>query len=477
MSSRLSALMGWSFFETLSGEIVVFIVGIVLARLLGAEEYGLCGVLMVFITISQGIIDGGFGSALIQSRQQHTEQDDRNTIFWFNMVISIGFYLLLFCCSDWVAQFYRHQVLSPMLQVLALLIVINAGGLVQRSILVKELKMQQLAIINSVGIIISSILGIWAAYYGAGAWSIIICRLSRTGLVVCGLWVCSSWRPNFSFCWESFRRLWRYASRIISMSFIENVFNNLNPILIGRYFSISDVGIFTRAQSITCVPRNLLQGTFVKFSFPFFSKNQHDLKVVTNYYFAFLWLSCSLLILCMGGLLLLGKPLILLLLTEKWSRCIPILQVLCVLGWVMPIQAIGNALLNGLGHVDALLKLTIFQRIILVVAIAVSIPFGFMALIIATSVAQLINSIMNIAFVAHVLQIRIMSVLRLFFVPLLSIAVACGGCWLLMPWWPHSMYLQILLIPFVVTGIFGLSIWLFSRHRLRRTLRLISAQS
>ena len=92
------------------------------------------------------------------------------------------------------------------------------------------------------------------------------------------------------------------------MSFIENVFNNLNPILIGRYFNISDVGIFTRAQSITCVPRNLLQGTFVKFSFPFFSKNQHDLEIVKNYYFAFVWLSCSLLILCMGGLFLLGDP-------------------------------------------------------------------------------------------------------------------------------------------------------------------------
>lgn len=477
MSSKISVLFGWNFLETLLAEVVTFIIGIILARILGAEEYGLCGLLMIFIAISQGIIDGGFGSALIQSRAAETEQRDRNTIFWFNVVVSVFCYLLLFFSSGWIAAFYRRPILAPMLQTLALLIVINALGLVQRNILLRELKMKELTIINFIGIFLSGVGGIAAAYGGMGAWSIIISRLTRTAILVAGFWFFSSWRPQWQFCRESLVRMWHYASRIFCISFIENVFNNLTPMVIGKSFSIADVGFYNRAESLQCVPRNLLQGIISRFCFPFFAKYQQDSDKLKSYYISFIWISTVILLLCLGGLAVLAEPVIVLLLTDKWAPCIPLLQIMCMFAWVMPIQTISNSILNGMGKVNAMLRLTFCQRCLLLFGIICGVPLGLTMLVVLTGMVQVINSMSCIVVVAHFLEVDLREVLRPLYAPLLCI----GTAWAVAEWAMINMtgmhILQMFVIPVLMSAVYCGGLLGIARSNLRTALILLNAKA
>lgn len=477
MSNRISVLFGWNFLETLLAELVTFIIGLILARILGAEEYGLCGLLMIFIAISQGIIDGGFGSALIQNRSLETEKQDRNTIFLFNVVISVFCYLLLFLSAGWIAAFYHRPVLAPMLQVLALLIVINALGLVQRNILLRELKMKELTIINFIGITISGVSGIAAAYEGLGAWSIIISRLTRTTFLVIGFWIFSTWRPQWQFCRESIVRMWHYASRIFCISFIENVFNYLTPMVIGKSFSIADVGFYNRAESLQCVPRNLLQGIISRFCFPFFAKYQQDFETLKKYYISFIWISTVILLLCLGGLAVLAEPVIILLLTDKWAPSISLLQIMCIFAWVMPIQTISNSILNGMGKVSTMLRLTFCQRLLLLLGIACGVPLGLTMLVVISGMVQVINSMSCIAVVAHFLEINLREVLRPLCEPLLCIGMAWAAAELVMINMTGMHILQMLVIPVLMTVVYCGGLLGIARSNLRTALVLLNSKA
>ncbi|MGE5411070.1 MAG: lipopolysaccharide biosynthesis protein, partial [Clostridiales bacterium] len=305
----------WSFtdnFINLGGQ---FIVGIILARILSPREFGLVGMLSIFIAISQTFIDSGFSNALI--RKQNCNQNDYSTVFYFNLVVSILCYSLLFVFSGYISSFFKEPQLKVLLRFLGLGLILNSFTLIQRTILVKNINFKTQTKVSFVATVGSSIVAIIMALNGFGVWSLVVLTLSRYGLISLFLWIWARWKPALVFSKKSFNDLFYFGSKLLISSLIETIYNNIYYLVIGRFFSAVDLGYYSRADQFQSLPSANLQSVIGRVSFPVLSKLQDDRdnlkhtfqKIIKNTMFVTFFL--------MMGMMAISRPLILTLLGSK----------------------------------------------------------------------------------------------------------------------------------------------------------------
>lgn len=442
--------LSWSFLEAAAQRGVQFIVGIVLARLLFPEQFGLIGMLMIFMAVSQAFLDSGFGAALVQ--KQKVTQTDLCSIFYFNIAVGIAAAGLLSFAAPWIAAFYKQPVLTSLTRVMSLTVVINSFGLIQNTILSKEIDFRTQTKVSLISGVLSGIIGITLAALGSGVWSLAVQQIAgaffRTGC----LWLYSAWRPALVFSVDALREMFGFGSRLLLSSVLSQLFDNIYLLVIGRLFSAAELGFFTRAKTLNDVPSQTLSQIVGRVTFPVFSTIQDDRERLKRGLKKALTMLVLLNFPVMIGLAMTARPLVLALLTEKWAPCVPYLQLLCAAGLLYPLQLINLNVLQSLGRSDIFLRLELIKKALIAVGIALTWQWGISAMIcgmIAVSiVSYYLNSYYNGVLISYPIREQVLDLLPYLVVSLLmGIAVYAVG----MPGYPGPWSL---LLAQIATGIF-----------------------
>ena len=324
LKNRTSKALFWSFLESIGFRGVQFIIGIILARLLFPEHFGLIGMLAVFLGVAQLFVNSGFGAALIQKRESTTT--DSSTIFYFNIIVGFFTVVLLWLIAPWIASFYNQPILTLLTRALSLTIVINSFSLIQTTILTKQINFKTQTKISVSASLLSGIIGIWLAILDYGVWSLVIQQICGSLFRTSFLWVFNDWRPALIFSIQSLREMFGYGSRLMFSWLLNVIFQNIYLVLIGRIFSAADLGFFTRAKTIEEIPSSTLSEMIGRVTFPVFSTIQDNPERLKNGLKKTLRVTALVNFPMMIGLALIAHPLVFVLLTEKWAECIPYLH-------------------------------------------------------------------------------------------------------------------------------------------------------
>ena len=379
LRSKTIHAISWSFLESVGMRGVQFIVGIVLARLLMPAQFGLIGMLTIFMAVAQSFLDSGFGAALIQKRD--TTQTDICSIFYFNIVVGLAVAGLLCMVAPWIAAFYNQPILTPLTRVLSLTIVINSFGLIQNTIVTKQINFKTLTGVSLLASALSGIIGISMAASGFGVWSLVVQQISSTFFRTVFLWFLKTWRPALVFSLNSLREMFGFGSRVLASGLLNTIFDNIYLLVIGKLFSATELGFFARAKQFGEFPSHQLTWMVGRVAFPVFSTIQDDparLKRGLKKALTTLALVNFPIII---GIVVLARPLVLALLTEKWAPCIPYLRLLCLVCLLFPLNWFNMNVLYAIGRSDLCLRLEIVKKVLIVINIAITWRLGIRAMI------------------------------------------------------------------------------------------------
>ncbi|MGL4570195.1 MAG: lipopolysaccharide biosynthesis protein [Clostridium sp.] len=372
-SLRKKTLSGlfWSFSEIILNQGIQFIIQIFLARLLLPEEFGLIGMITIFIAVSNSLIDSGFTNALI--REENTTQEDYSTVFYFNLITSVLLYCILFVFSPSISIFFNQPELSKVLRVLAITLIINSFGIIQRTILVKKINFKAQMNINIFSSIVSGIAAIFLAYKGFGIWSLVYRTIIMQLIQAILLSIVNRWKPSLVFSIKSFKKLFGFGWKLLVSGLIDTTYNNLYYLVIGKFYSASDLGYYTNAQKLRDVAATSISTAVQKVTYPVLSIIQKEEEKLRSVYRKIICSAVYITFPVMIGLAIIARPLILLLFGENWSNSIEYFQILCFAGMLYPLHAINLNILQVKGRSDLFLKLEIIKKVISVTLIFVAI--------------------------------------------------------------------------------------------------------
>lgn len=305
----------WSLIDNIANTGVSFLVGIILARILTPAEFGILGMITIFIAVSNSIIDSGFSNALI--RKTDAKPIDYNTVFYFNLVIGIIFYFILYVSSPAISRFFNEPQLISVTRVMGSILIINALGIIQRTLLVKKVDFKTQTKVSIIASVTSGIIGIGMALAGFGAWSLVGQQVSRQLLNTTFLWVYSKWRPIIEFSTNSFKELFCFGSRLLVSGLIETIYRNIYYIIIGRFYSATQLGQYTRAEQFNTIFSSNLTSVVQRVSYPALSSIQNEPERLRSAYRKVIKITMLVTFACMLGLAAIAKRLILILIGEN----------------------------------------------------------------------------------------------------------------------------------------------------------------
>jgi len=383
----------WGTIEQLSMKGAQFVIGLVLARLLLPADYGLIGMLAIFIAIAQTFTDSGFSIALIQKKNRN--ETDFATTFFFNIGVSIFFFLTLFFTAPYIAIFYNSPELSLLTKVIAFNIILSSFAVVQRAKLTILLDFKTQAKASFSSVIIGGVVGILMAYRGYGVWALVVQSLIRNGSNTFFLWIMSRWVPKPVFSKASFLELFSFGSKLLGAGLLDTIYRNMYLIVIGKVFDARELGFYTRAQQFQKLPSENISNIISRVTFPVMSSIQDDSEKLSTVYRKFIRLSAFIIFPLMAGLAVISEPLIRLLLTEKWILSVPLLQLLSFAGMLYPIHSINLNILKVKGRSDLFLRLEIIKKIIITIAILITFSFGVKVMVIGQIITSYIAFFIN----------------------------------------------------------------------------------
>lgn len=443
--------LSWSFFESLGMRGIQFFIGILLARLLFPAQFGLIAMLLIFMAVSQAFLDSGFGAALIQKHE--ATQLDNCSIFYFNIVVGLVATSLLCLLAPWIAEFYKQPVLIPLTRAISLTIVINSFGLIQNTILTKQLNFKTQTKVSLIADTLSGIIGVAMAIMGYGVWSLVVQQVSRAFFRTVCLWVFSPWRPALIFSLDALREMFGFGSRLLLSNLLNQIFDNIYLLVIGKLFSATDLGFFTRAQTLNDLPSQTLSGMVGRVTFPVFSSIQNDIPRLKRGVKKALRVLVLVNFPMMIGLAMIAHPLVIVMLTEKWLPCVPYLQLFCVVGLLFPLQMINLNVLQAVGRSNLFLRLEIIKKFLIVINIAVTWRWGLSAMICGMIVISIISYYLNSYYTGILIKYPILEQLRdlfssLIMAILMGISIYAAG---LLPFPNHwsMLFVQITIGLFV----------------------------
>lgn len=399
----------WSSVERFSTQGVQFLIMIIMARLLTPKDYGLIGMLAIFLAVAQSLIDSGFSQALI--RKQNRTDVDNSTVFYFNIVVSSALYLILFISAPFVADFYNQPELTSIMRVVCLGVILNSLAVVQRALLTIRIDFKTQAKASVSAAVFSGCIGIFLAYSGFGVWSLVVQQLLNLSVNTLLLWIFSKWRPIAVFSWQSFHELFAFGSKLLASGLLDTLYKNIYPIVIGKLFSASSLGHYTRAQQFSEFPSSNITGIIQRVTYPVLCGIQDDMERLANVYRKFLKLSAFIIFPLMIGLSAVARPFIDIVLGPQWSFCGQLLQIICFAMMWYPIHAINLNLLQVKGRSDLFLRLEIIKKILGITVLCITAPFGLMVMcfgqIFSSIVALVINTyytgkLINVGFIKQV---------------------------------------------------------------------------
>lgn len=364
----------WSAIERFSVQGLQFVMGIVIARLLLPSDYGLIAMLNIFMAISQVFIDAGFGNALTQKKNR--TNTDCSTVFYSNLIMACVLYALLFVCAPFIASFYESPELTTITRVIGLTLVLDALGMVQQTRLVIDLNFRRLSIASLSAVITSGIVGIIMASNGYGVWALVAQLLINNVVRVILLWIVTKWHPDFTFSRASFKGLFKFSYKLLISSFIHQIYTNLYALVIGKKYSASELGFYSRAYSFANFPSMNISTIIERTIYPIFCEKQDNHEELNELFLKYMRMSCYIVFPLMVGLAAVAKPFIVTLLTDNWIDAVPLLQILCIAFMWDPIMRINHLIINAKGRSDYFLVSEIIKKVAGLSILFATIPFG-----------------------------------------------------------------------------------------------------
>lgn len=459
----------WSLTEKFGTYGLSFVTGIILARLLTPEDYGLIGMTAVFFAFAEAFVRGGFGSAYIQKKQVNDK--DANTVFYTNLAVSLLFYVLLYALAPLIADFFEEPRLVDLVRVMSLMIIINAFSVIQIAQLTKNINFKRKTKYTIIAVVISGAGGITAAYLGLGVWSLVIQRMGNRLILTLGLWVSSKWKPALKFSVDSFKTLFSFGSWMLASALFHAFSENLYKLAIGKFFPAGQLGFFTKARQFQLLASERLIQAIQEVAFPVLSKYQDNSQKIREILKNFLQHTMFLITPIMVTFIVVAKPFVLLLLTEKWAPMIPFLQLFCIVGLVIPLYILNRRLILALGKSKLAFYLSILLNILRILNIIISIKFGVHYIIIGELVAVFLTIIPAIYYINKMINFGLLKQLN----SIKMIAISGGFSGVLA--YLISSHFENLWIIFstgvlLTIGIYIASIYLFSRTFFYESLNL-----
>lgn len=394
--------ISWNLIERIGVQGIKFILGIILARLLMPADFGLIGMITVFFAIAQVFVQSGFGHAYIQ--KEHVDEKDANTVFYVNLITSVLLYFVLWFGAEAIANFYDQPQLVSLTRVMGIIVIINSFNVIQIAKITRNVDFKKKTQVTLIATIISGFAGIYAAYKGMGVWSLVIQHLSNAFIFSIILWVKSKWVPSLSFSRQSFKSLFSFGSWILAGGLLRTTFDNIYILIIGKLFPIAQLGFYTKAKQFQKLLSEQLSQATSSVAFPVFSKMQNDKVKLQRVMKDFLTHTMFLIAPVLIVVIVIAKPLVIVLLTDKWEPMIPYLQLLSVVGVLYPLHAVNVQALNAQGLSRLNFKLNLVKNALRVINIVITYRWGVLYIIIGEIVLSLIALFINTYFTKRLLN-------------------------------------------------------------------------
>jgi len=374
LKSKGTKAFVWDFFGKIARQGMGFVVTIFLARLLEPSDFGLVAMVMVIVGMAEVFADIGLGGALIQRRRVLPVH--YSSVFYLNVAVGVLLALMLFFSAEWVGAFYENEQLVPLAKVISLSFILNAFSSVQVNKLRKELNFAIITKASFFSSLVSGIIGVSMAFYGAGVWSLVAQSLSVGFLFNIIIWYVSDWKPSFLFSYKALTQLWGFGFRMFLVGILDAVFSRLDYIVIGKLFTPASLGFYQRAKSLNTMLVQYSSGSLMTVMFPVLSKVQNDLLRFQNIIIKLLGSINFITFLLFGGLYLVSEELIVLLFSDKWLPSVEFFRILVLSGFGFPIATLLANILRSRGNSKAFLRMAIFRKTVFAINLYVGFLWG-----------------------------------------------------------------------------------------------------
>tara|TARA_R110002051_G_scaffold64139_2_gene116792 strand:+ start:39190 stop:40629 length:1440 start_codon:yes stop_codon:yes gene_type:complete len=369
----------WTFTDLFLVKGLSFAAMLFLARWLGPKDFGLIGMVAIFIAIGTTLIDSGLAASLIRTAK--VASIDFSTVFYMNIAVGLLAYLLLYTIAPIIANFFDQFLLVAILRVYSLIFLISATTSVQLAILQKEMAFKKLTLLNVPSTLLGVTVGLFLGYNGYGVWSIVWMYLTIQTVLSLLLWSTASWRPNLSFSKQKLQQHFSFGYKLMLSSLLNTIFNNSYNVIIGKFFPVQILGFYERAQRFCEYPSMTITGIIEKVTYPMLARLQEDVPRLSNIYQKILKVTFFITAPLMLGASALAKPLFLLILGVEWLSAVPYFQILSLAYMLYPLHAFNLNVLKVFGRSDLFLKLEVIKKIIIVFGLFIGFQFGILGLL------------------------------------------------------------------------------------------------
>lgn len=413
----------WTFGERIIAQGISFILSIILARLLLPEEYGIIAIVLVFINLANVFVSNGFGEALVQKK--NADNTDFSTAFYCSLAVAVVLYVALFLAAPRIAKIYRYNDLIPVLRVLSLKIIISSVSTIQHAYVSRKMIFKRFFFSTIGGTLVSAVVGIGMAYAGLGVWALVAQYLVNTVIDTVILFITIPWRPSLSFSTQAAKRIVSYGWKITASALINTGYSELRNLVIGGFYTTTDLAFYNRGNQFPSLVITNIDTAIGKVVFPAMAQSNDDkirLKAVSR---RALKTTSYLIFPLLIGLMVIARPLVMILLTEKWEPCIFFLQVGCIYFMCQPIQTTNWQIIKAVGRSDLCFKLEVLKKAIGISMLIVSIAFGVKAIAVMSAIFGVISMIINMVPNGKLINYTVKEQM-LDFLPALTISILMG---------------------------------------------------
>ena len=418
----------WTFIDILINKGAYFIATIVLAGILGPNEFGLIGMIMLFVSIGNILIDSGMSTSLLRSN--NVTEDEYSTVFFTNILMSILVYLSLFFIAPYIASFYNQPLLINIIRWYCLGFIISSLRSIHNVKLIKEMAFKKITLLNLPGVVISVIVGVWMGQKGYGVWSLV--SLFLINQIICSILFLFliNWKPNFHFDFTNYENHFKFGYKLVLSALLNTVFENLYNILIGKFYNLKTLGLYERAYTLNNYPASILSGIILKVSLPTLSSIKSDSERLQNAYKNIMQMSFLISASGLAFAALFAHQFVKLFLGNQWLEIVPLFQVLSISFIFYPIHSLNINILSVFGRSDLFLKLEIVKKIIVLIVVAICFNFGVLGLVwssvINSILALIINTYYSGRFLNYPTKNQLLDLLPTLAIVLVTIIVVFG---------------------------------------------------
>ena len=410
LKSKAISGVAWSAIERFSVQIIQFVIGLIIARILLPSDYGLIAMVTVFLAIAQCFIDSGFSNALMQ--KQNRTAEDFITAFYTNIGVAFVFYAIFYVCSPLIAEFYNEPSLKVILRILSLNFVMTSLFLVHRTKMMIEMDFKSMAKIAIAAAVIGGAIGIYMAIKGFGVWALVAQTMSGSLVSLVVYWIRTKWQPKLSFSASSFSYLFNFGSKILLAGLIHTIYSNMYSLVIGKKYSSTDLGFYNRGQSFAYVIPSNLTTIVTQSMYPVLCSLQDDREHLKSAFLSYVRLACFVTFPIAMLLAALAQPVISIVLTDKWLPATLYLQIMCFGYMWDPLMRINANSLSVTGRSDYVLKSETLKKLISVMVLIGSLPFGLNIICIGMAAYSLIDLFISSIFTKKVVGVSFADEMR-----------------------------------------------------------------